>query len=86
MITYHMFFSFDFFIFGGHKSFLWGHRYPCFGLLMVCTLGFKARVDPMLACFLACVTLRFPSDMTPADCKDRHGFFVQDPYTCLFQL
>ena len=26
--------------------FLWGHWYPCFGLLMMSALGFKARVDP----------------------------------------
>ena len=30
-------------IFGWHKSFLWGHWYPRFGLLMS-PLGFKARV------------------------------------------
>ena len=32
-----------FLLFGGHKSFLWGHWYPCFGLLVMCSLGFKAR-------------------------------------------
>ena len=42
-------------IFGGHESFLWGHWYPCFGLLVTSPLGFKARVDPLLVCFLACV-------------------------------
>ena len=33
-------------IFGGHMSFLCGHWYPCFGLL-VKTLGFKARVGSL---------------------------------------
>ena len=35
--------------FGGHKSFLWGHWYPYFGLLVMSVLGFKARVDPLHA-------------------------------------
>ena len=34
---------------------LWDHWYPCFGLLVMSALGFKARVDPSLACFIACV-------------------------------
>ena len=38
-------------IFVGHKSFLWGHWYPCFGLLVTAALGFKARMDS-LACVL----------------------------------
>ena len=33
---------------GGHKSFLWGHWYPCFGLLVMSPLGFKARVDSLI--------------------------------------
>ena len=37
------FFSF-FKIFGVHMSFLWGHWYPCFGLLVMSALGFKNRV------------------------------------------
>ena len=49
-------------------SFLWGHWYPCFGLLMMSALGFKARVDFLLVCFLACVLfLRFTSVATPAN-------------------
>ena len=48
-------------------SFLWGHWYPCFGLLVTSALGFKARVDS-LACFLACMLfLRFTSGAIPAD-------------------
>ena len=31
--------------FGGHKFFLWGHWYPCFGLLVTSALSFKAGVD-----------------------------------------
>ena len=30
--------------FRGYKAFLWGHWYPCFGLLMTSSPGFKARV------------------------------------------
>ena len=41
--------------FGGHNSFLWGHWYPCYGLLVMSALGFKARVDPSLVCFVSCV-------------------------------
>ena len=29
-----------------HKSFLWGHWYPCFGFLVTSALGFKARMYP----------------------------------------
>ena len=32
---------------------LWGHWYPYFGLLVTSALGFKARVDFWLVCFLA---------------------------------
>ena len=34
-------------IFGGHKSFLWGHWNPYFGLLVMSPLGFKARVSAL---------------------------------------
>ena len=62
-------FLFFFKIFIGHESFLWGHCYPGFGLLVTSALGFKARVDFSLACFLAYVlVLRFTSGVTPADC------------------
>ena len=47
--------TFIFLVFGGHESFLWGHWYPCFGLLMTSPLGFKGRVDPSLVCFVTCV-------------------------------
>ena len=51
-----------------NKSFLWGHWYPCFGLLVMSTLGFKARVSGLHA--LSPVHnrfLRFTSVATPAD-------------------
>ena len=44
--------NFFFLIFVGHKSFLWGHWYPCFGLLVTSALGFNARVDSSLVWFL----------------------------------
>ena len=34
--------------FGGQESFLWGHWYPYFGLLVTSSLGFKARVGSAL--------------------------------------
>ena len=37
---------------------------------MTSALGFKARVDPSLACFLASMFLRFTSGVTPADCTN----------------
>ena len=42
------------FKFGGYKSFLLGHWYPCSGLLVMSPLGFKARLES-LASMLACV-------------------------------
>ena len=45
----------SFAFFGGHESFLWGHWYPCFGLLVISAPYFKTRVDPSLTCFVACV-------------------------------
>ena len=41
-------------IFGGHKSLLWGHWYPCFGILVTSALGFKARAVHSLVFFLTC--------------------------------
>ena len=32
---------------------LWRHWYPSFGILVMSALGFKARVDPSLACYIA---------------------------------
>ena len=57
----------------GHESFLWGHWYPYFGLLVTSPLGFKARVGSTLFelsggihVTLTC-SLRFTSGVTPAD-------------------
>ena len=44
-----------FIIFEGQQSFLWGHWYPYFGLLVTSTLGFKARVVLSLAWLIACM-------------------------------
>ena len=48
---------------------LWGHWYPCFELLMMSPLGFKAKVGSALFALGRgiCVTcsLRFPSGATP---------------------
>ena len=41
-------------IFGGHESFLWGHWYPCFGLLVMSPLGFKARVGSLICTWWRC--------------------------------
>ena len=48
--SYHVWEFSSFFkkIFGGHKSLLWGHWYPYFGLLVTSPLGFKARVGSAL--------------------------------------
>ena len=35
-------------IFGGHKSFLWGHWYPCIRFLVMSPLGYKARVGSLI--------------------------------------
>ena len=50
--------------FGGHESFLWGHWYPYFGLLVTSPLGFKARVHSALFELSrgVCVMLHIPWD------------------------
>ena len=35
-------------MFGGHMLFLWGHWYPCFALLVMSPLSFKARVGNLI--------------------------------------
>ena len=55
-----------------HKSFLWGHWYPCFGRLVTSALGFQSQwwISFTCACFVASVHnkfLRFTSGATPAD-------------------
>ena len=59
--------------FGGHKSFLLGHWYPCFIVLVKSPLGFKARADSLIRAWWRhmhyCVTcsLGFTSGATLAD-------------------
>ena len=53
--------------FGGHKSFSWGHWYPCFWTSGDECPGSQCQ-GRSLACFLTCVILRFTSGVTPADC------------------
>ena len=50
----------SFLILEDRKSFLWGHWYPCFGLLVTSVLGFKARVDFLLVCSLTYMSLGSP--------------------------
>ena len=63
--------SISFINLGGHKSFLLGHWYTCFELLVMSPLGFKARVDSLICAWLRCVcatcSLRFIFGVTPAD-------------------
>ena len=44
-------------LFGGHQSLLWRHWYLCSGLLVTSVQGFKARVDPLLACLIAYIQI-----------------------------
>ena len=44
-----------------------GHQYPSFGLLMMSSLGFKAREGSLKNLCLAEIYLRFTSGATPAD-------------------
>ena len=39
---------------GGRMSFLWNHRYPWFGLLVISPLGFKARVCSLIHAWWRC--------------------------------
>ena len=48
-----------FFIFAGQKSFLWGYWYPCFGLLVMSPLGFKATVGSLICTWWKCMCNRF---------------------------
>ena len=50
-------FSFNF---RGHKFFLWGHGYPCFGLLIMSPQGFKVRVGSLILNWQRCMRYMFP--------------------------
>ena len=61
-----------FYIFGGHQSFLWGHSYLYFGLLVMSGLDFKARMDHLACihchpCVMDSSDSRFTFGATPAD-------------------
>ena len=43
-----------------HKSFLWDHWYPCFGLLVTSPLGFKARVGSLIHTWWGHMCYMFP--------------------------
>ena len=45
----------NFFLFWRTSVLFGSHWYPSFGLLVMSDPGFKARVDPLLACFLICM-------------------------------
>ena len=67
------FFFFCFFLnFGGNKSSLWGHWYPCFWLL-VTSLGFKARVGSLIWALHRQTCYRFPEIHLWCDTCRPHG-------------
>ena len=45
--------------FGGHESFLWGHWYPCFGLLVTSSLAFKTQSGQLYSSLRFFVNLLF---------------------------
>ena len=64
------FFSFFYKFFGGHKCFLWGHRYPCrFGLLVTSPWVSKPAWIPRLHALSPVCNgfLKFTSSVTPAN-------------------
>ena len=72
---------------GGHKSFMWGHWYPCFVLLVTSALGFKTRVDSF-ACML-CHLCAIGSSDTPLVWHLLTSWYPAwwlsyfDPHTCI---
>ena len=67
------YFTFFFNFFRGHKSFLWGHWYLSFGLLVMSALGFKAQIHPSSVCFLACVQWIPQVHLQCDTCKPLYG-------------
>ena len=47
-------------IFVGTHILSWGHLYPCFGLLVMSPLGFKARVGSLIHTWQRCTWCRLP--------------------------
>ena len=58
LVSFSLLFFFK--IFGGHEYFLWGHWYPCFGLLVMSPLGFKARVGSLIWAWWRHMCYMFP--------------------------
>ena len=75
-----------FLIFGGHKSFLWGHWYPCFGLLVTSPLDFKARVGNLICTKLRHTWYIFPEIHLWCDMcwplGSQHGSCLLSPHAC----
>ena len=63
-------------IFGGNQCFLWGHWYPCFGLLVTSALGFKS--------FVPCVHWIPHINLWCDTCWPLGGRAVFDSHTCTF--
>ena len=82
-----IFFCFFFLNFCWTHVHLWGHWYPCFGLLMVSPLGFKARVGSALFALGGGIrnirSLRFTSGVTPfASVYCQHSSQLPSPHAC----
>ena len=77
-------------LFGGHKSFLWGHWYPYLGLLLASGLGFKIRVDSLT--YMLCHLYTTDSSdsflgVTPADLLAANmAAKLFHPHTCKIAL
>ena len=82
----HSFFSLFFLkIFDGHMSFSWGHRHPCFKLLVMSPFSFKARMGSLIRTWCRCMctcSLRFTSGATPADLLE--GSMVAEPISFMY--
>ena len=69
--------------FGRRQSFLWGHWYPCFGLLVMSPLGFKARVSRHIHPWQRCMCYTFPKIHLWCDIcwplGDQHGSWAVLP-------
>ena len=72
--------------FGGHKSFLLGHWYPCFGLLLTSPPGFKARVSSLIHTWLRSMWYMFPEIHpwcdTFSDVYGHHSSWSLSPHVC----
>ena len=73
-----------FFYFEGHQSFLWGHWYPCFGLLVY--PGFQSQGGSQLEYFITCMQWIPQIHLWCDTCwplgDQRGGRAVFDPHIC----